>query len=240
MHKKTSEQYANITKKNINTCLHLCEICQLKKSKFRKSIVVKPIISDNWNSRCQVDLIDMQNQKDGGSRFILNYQDHLVAGRASGCKMLPNLWMMRTSKSNTHTRASSTDDVQSDCRETVRSGLRLSYQERDMMERRGINILCVQETRRKEEKAREIGNGYKLFYYGVDGKKNGVGIVLDGELKKSVLTVNRESDRIMWMKIEICEVVMNLISVYAPQAGCDEEEKDRFWEQIEDMMVKIP
>ena len=25
-----------------------------------------------------------------------------------------------------------------------------------------------------------------------------------------------------------------------PQAGCDEEEKDRFWEQIEDMMVKIP
>ena len=78
MHKKTSEQYSNITKEIINTYLHLCETCQLKKSKFRKSIVVKPTISNNWNSRCQVDLIDMQSQKDGDNRFILNYQDHLT------------------------------------------------------------------------------------------------------------------------------------------------------------------
>ena len=71
----------------------------------------------------------------------------------------------------------------------------------------------------------------QALLYDVDGKRNGVGIVLDGELKKSVLAVNRESGRIMWMKIEICEVMVNLISIYVPQAGCDEEEKDRFWEQ---------
>jgi len=30
------------------------------------------------NSRCQVDLIDMQPERDGYYRFITNYQDHLT------------------------------------------------------------------------------------------------------------------------------------------------------------------
>ena len=34
----------------------------------------------------------------------------------------------------------------------------------DLMERRGVDILCVQETRWKEEKARCIGRGYKMWY----------------------------------------------------------------------------
>ena len=42
-----------------------------------------------------------------------------------------------------------------------------------------------------------MGNGYKLYYNGVDGRRNGVGIVLDSELKKGVLSVSRESDRLI-------------------------------------------
>ncbi|KAK3541669.1 hypothetical protein QTP86_000342, partial [Hemibagrus guttatus] len=38
----------------------------------------------------------------------------------------------------------------------------------DMMERRKVDILCVQETKWKGSKARSIGAGFKLFYYGVD------------------------------------------------------------------------
>jgi len=30
------------------------------------------------NSRCQVDLNDMQSEPDGYYRFIMNYQDHLT------------------------------------------------------------------------------------------------------------------------------------------------------------------
>lgn len=51
--------------------LGLCEECQKKKSKTSKHIVVKPIISNDMNSRCQMDLIDMQSQPDGEYRFIL-------------------------------------------------------------------------------------------------------------------------------------------------------------------------
>ena len=39
------------------------------------------------------------------------------------------------------------------------------------MERRNVDILCLQETKLKGSKARNIGGGYKLFYNGADGKK---------------------------------------------------------------------
>eukprot|EP00102_Acyrthosiphon_pisum_P013080 XP_008182495.1 PREDICTED: KRAB-A domain-containing protein 2-like [Acyrthosiphon pisum] len=56
----------------------LCVQCQTKQKVPKKGIVVKPIISRELNSRCQVDLVDMQTFKDGEFKFILNYQDHLT------------------------------------------------------------------------------------------------------------------------------------------------------------------
>ena len=41
----------------------------------------------------------------------------------------------------------------------------------DLMERRGVDILCVQETRWKGEKARSIGGGYKMWFCGSENKK---------------------------------------------------------------------
>ncbi|KAK3541862.1 hypothetical protein QTP86_008193 [Hemibagrus guttatus] len=66
----------------------------------------------------------------------------------------------------------------------------------DMMERRKVDILCVQETRWKGNKARSIGAGFKLFYYEVDSKRNGV--------------------------------------------GCELEEKERFWSELDEVMESIP
>jgi len=58
--------------------LKFCGPCQTKLSSKRKGLVVKPIIHSEMNSRCQVDLIDMQSQADGEFRFIMVYQDHLT------------------------------------------------------------------------------------------------------------------------------------------------------------------
>ena len=51
----------------------------------------------------------------------------------------------------------------------------------DIMEQRGVDILCVQETHWKRERARCIGGGYKMWYCGSGNKKNGVGIILKKE-----------------------------------------------------------
>ncbi|KAK3510437.1 hypothetical protein QTP70_006843 [Hemibagrus guttatus] len=110
----------------------------------------------------------------------------------------------------------------------------------DVMERRKVDILCVQETRWKGSKARSIGAGFKLFYYGVDSKRNGVGVVLKEEFVRNFLEVKRVSDRVMSLKLEIEGVMLNVVSGYAPQVGCELEEKERFWSELDEVMESIP
>ena len=58
----------------IEIFLKLCSECELKKGTPKKGVVLKPITSDDRNSRCQVDLIDIQACPDGDYKFILVYQ----------------------------------------------------------------------------------------------------------------------------------------------------------------------
>ena len=69
----------------------------------------------------------------------------------------------------------------------------------DMMEQRNVDIMCLQKTKWKGSKARNIGGGCKLFYNKADGRKNGIGIVVREEWVESVLEVKRVSDRLMAM-----------------------------------------
>ena len=110
----------------------------------------------------------------------------------------------------------------------------------DLMERRKVKIMCLQETKWKGSNARELGNGFKLFYIGEDGKRNGVGIVLNDDLKKGVLEVRRPSDRIISLTVELGQQVVNIMSAFAPQAGCTDEEKEKFWGDLDEEMRKIP
>ncbi|GFW08317.1 KRAB-A domain-containing protein 2 [Trichonephila clavipes] len=50
----------------------------MKRSALKKGIVVKPMISSELNSRCQVDLIDLQSNRDSEYKFMMVYQDHLT------------------------------------------------------------------------------------------------------------------------------------------------------------------
>ncbi|KAK3539300.1 hypothetical protein QTP86_034165 [Hemibagrus guttatus] len=104
----------------------------------------------------------------------------------------------------------------------------------------GKKTLEFKETRWKGSKARSIGAGFKLFYYGVDSKRNGVGVVLKEEFVRNVLEVKRVSDRVMSLKLEIEGVMLNVVSGYAPQVGCELEEKERFWSELDEVMESIP
>ena len=72
------KKYVNITQEVVMLYLRLCIPCQKKASNKKKGIVTKPIISNDFNSRAQVDLIDMQSQEYEGFRYIMVYQDHLT------------------------------------------------------------------------------------------------------------------------------------------------------------------
>nr|XP_016509857.1 PREDICTED: craniofacial development protein 2-like [Nicotiana tabacum] len=103
----------------------------------------------------------------------------------------------------------------------------------------GVNIACVQETRWVGSRAR-YADGYKLWYSGVRKGKNGVGILVDEELRESVVEVRRVNDRLMTIKLVVGECTLNIVSIYALHAGRDEEVKRRFWEGLDKIVLQVP
>ncbi|XP_049874566.1 KRAB-A domain-containing protein 2-like [Pectinophora gossypiella] len=62
----------------VSIFLNLCKTCLAKKSFPKKGIVVKPLISDDFNRRGQIDLVDFQTSPDQEYEWLLQYQDHLT------------------------------------------------------------------------------------------------------------------------------------------------------------------
>ena len=97
----------------------------------------------------------------------------------------------------------------------------------DIMKERRVDILCVQETEWKGNRAREIGGGFKLIYYGRETRRNGVCIIVSEDVKSNVLDVKRVRGRIIKVKLMVKDRTVNIVSTYAPQTGCPEEDKQQ-------------
>ena len=111
----------------------------------------------------------------------------------------------------------------------------------DAAVRRGVDILCVQETKWRGQKAKEVEDtGFKLWYTGTAANRNGVGILINKSLKYGVVDVKRRGDRIILVKLVVEDLVLNVISAYAPQVGHNENTKREFWEGLEDMVRSVP
>jgi exonuclease III len=87
----------------------------------------------------------------------------------------------------------------------------------DTVIRRRVNILCVQETKWTGQKAKEVENmGFKLWYTGKERSRNGVRILIDKSLKNGVVAIRRQEDMIIMIKLIFGDLVLNVISAYAP------------------------
>ncbi|XP_072376029.1 uncharacterized protein [Diabrotica undecimpunctata] len=110
----------------------------------------------------------------------------------------------------------------------------------DFMQRRRIGVLFVQQTRWKGNKSRDLEDGCKFIYsisnsYG----RNRVGIILN-EWKEHLVRVTRRSDRIMCVQPNTGNTNVNIICAYAPQVGCEEQEKEEFWRALYCEILEIP
>jgi Endonuclease/Exonuclease/phosphatase family. len=101
------------------------------------------------------------------------------------------------------------------------------------MSRRWIQILCVQEIGLTGNDCKDIGDGCVLVY---SGGRNGVGIVLNSEMKSKLTHVIRVSDRVMSVKLQLDDMKVNVVCAYAPQ----NEEKEAFWRQVKRLVKGIP
>lgn len=78
MYHNIKQKYKNITRDDILLFIHLCDKCQMKHKSEKKGVVSKPMIFNDFNLRCQIDLIDYQSHPDREFKFLMVYQDHLT------------------------------------------------------------------------------------------------------------------------------------------------------------------
>jgi hypothetical protein len=110
----------------------------------------------------------------------------------------------------------------------------------DLLRRRRVDVACIQETKWKGSKARDIGDGYKLLYYGTRSDRNGVAIAVAEDLRDKITQVERLTDRLMAVSIDTGHTTIRVVSAYAPQTGCCEEDKDAFWLALDEYISTIP
>lgn len=112
----------------------------------------------------------------------------------------------------------------------------------ETFDRRRIDFCCVQETRWKgdgKDFYGGLGRRYKLLSKGCKEGTAGVGIFVAERWTAHVVKVERISERMLLIKVTVGGKVINILSVYAPQAGRSEEEKDFFWEKLMDVLYVI-
>ena len=113
----------------------------------------------------------------------------------------------------------------------------------EMLARRKIDVCCLQEVRYKNEGVKTIGSNdekYKLWWAGNEQKTSGVGIMVKSDIIENVLEIKRCSDRIIMIKIVFGKTIMNIYSLYAPQVGRPQIEKDEFWDLVEEEVARVP
>ena len=112
-----------------------------------------------------------------------------------------------------------------------------------MLTRRRTDLCCLQEVRRKNSgTAILVGKRprYKFFWNGNEEGLGGVGVMLAEKWWENVFAVDRVSNRILLVKMNIDKVVFAFVCVYAPQINLKAVEKDRFYDALQTVVTKVP
>ena len=126
----------------------------------------------------------------------------------------------------------------------------LNQKEAEVVEtltRRRIDICSIQEHRlaggTEDNQARVIAgkdSKYKLYWSGCQQGTGGVGILLAEKWVDKVYSVERFTDRIMLLRLIIGSVIFSFFSLYAPQAGLPEAQKESFYDQLQAATLTVP
>lgn len=117
----------------------------------------------------------------------------------------------------------------------------------ETLTRRRVDLCGVQEhrwagglTANQTRQIKGKDSIYKFYWAGNQKGQGGAGILLAEKWVEKVFEVQRISDRIILLRLVIGKVVFAFISVYAPQVGRAEAEKERFYDQLQSAVAKIP
>ena len=109
---------------------------------------------------------------------------------------------------------------------------------KEEMVRNEMNILGLSEIRWKGIGDFESGE-FRIIHSGGTECQRGVGFVLDKEASGRVISVEQCSDRLAMIKVRAEPVDMVLIQVYMPTTDHDDEEVEKMYDQLDEILSKV-
>lgn len=105
----------------------------------------------------------------------------------------------------------------------------------ELMERRKLDVLGLCETRWKGKGRKVVHNDYEIIYSGGDDTRHGVGVMLTPQMAERIKDENPKNERMLKVTIQLKQKRLHLIQVYAPQQGRPSNEKDNFYDELQEM-----
>lgn len=109
------------------------------------------------------------------------------------------------------------------------------------MENNNIQILGLNETKKKGKGCSQLTTKHTLYYSGVKPEqraKEGVGIIVTEEIKQKVIQFKEVDSRIIVISIKLEEII-NFIQIYGPVEGTAEEEILEFYIQLQRVLDEV-
>ena len=109
---------------------------------------------------------------------------------------------------------------------------------RGIMEDRGIDILCMQETHVGKSEYIVDESGYLLIHSGREDEEReyaGVGFLVAPRLRRSIVGFCQLSSRIAYIKIRVRGGKAVVFNAYAPHGGRGHDERQQFYSQLADV-----
>ena len=105
-----------------------------------------------------------------------------------------------------------------------------------------LEILCVSEARWTDSGRRILASGHTIFYSGRTDNihRGGVAVIVTRKVEKTVLEWKPVNDRLMKVRFNSKFAKLTIIACYAPTEEAEEEEKDEFYEQLEEEIRTTP
>eukprot|EP00794_Sanderia_malayensis_P021057 gene21057-biopygen14625 len=109
------------------------------------------------------------------------------------------------------------------------------------MDRMSWNILGISEMRWKDIGESFTDDGHKVWFCGNKNKNiNGVGFMVNKNTKKAIMECSPVNERIVAIRIAGTPFNISVVQVYAPTSDCDDGTLEEFYDDLEELLRKIP
>src|SRR6476619_3813843 len=108
---------------------------------------------------------------------------------------------------------------------------------KEEMRRNRLTIMGVSEVRWKDG-GDFVSGGYRVMFAGGPTCQRGVAVIAEAKVAERVTDIDRFGDRIMMVKVKTDPVDMVIVRAYLPTTDCEDEEIEKLYDQLEEILGK--